>query len=285
MTFAATAKIYSLVTKPGIMMGNALTAAAGFFLASRNGIDFPLLGAMLSGLMLIIASACVCNNYIDRKADVLMARTQNRALVKGVISPANALRFALALGVSGALLLGFFTTLLALEAALFGFVVYVALYSFLKYRSVHATLVGSIAGAIPPVVGYSAVSGRLDTCAFLLFAILVFWQMPHFFAIAIYRLKDYTAASIPVLPVKKGIPAAKVQMLFYTILFFIASLMPAAFGYAGYTYLIAASLLGLIWLGLCVKGFTSKNDTVWARKMFLFSLVVITVLSIVIPFP
>ncbi len=265
-------------------MGNAITAAGGFALASKGHFDFGLFLAALAGLSLIIASACAFNNYIDRNADQMMPRTQKRALAMGVIPPRNAIVFATSLALLGALLLASFVNLMTTMIALFGFTVYVLVYSFLKYRTVHGTLIGSIAGAVPPVVGYCAVNNRFDLCAFLLFILIALWQMPHFFAIAIYRLDEYAAASIPVLPLKKGIPATKIQMLLYVIAFGICSLMLTVFGYTGPLYTIIAAVIGLVWIALSIQGFKADDDKLWARKMFLFSLVAVTALCAVIFF-
>lgn len=276
-------KAYTNIAKPGIILGNAITAAGGFALAAQTHFAFWLFAATIVGLSLIIASACIFNNFIDRKIDEKMERTKHRALVTGLIPVKQAMLYAILLGVLGALLLTFFTNLLVLGMALFGFFVYVVLYSFLKYRTAHVTLIGSIAGAIPPVVGYCAVNGRLDLGALLLFLLIAIWQMPHFFAIAIYRLKDYANAGIPVLPIKKGIRMTKIQMLIYIIVFILISFLLTAFNYTGNLYLIATALLGTCWLWLSIKGFQCQNHQRWARKMFLFSLVTITTLCLVIP--
>ena len=276
-------KAYLSLSKPGIIMGNAITAVSGFALASKGHFDFSLFFATLFGLSLIIASGCAFNNYIDRKADQKMPRTQNRPLAKGIIPVRSANLFALALGLLGVLCLSAFVNTLSTIIALIGFGVYVLFYSFLKYRTTHATLIGSIAGAVPPVVGYTAVTGRLDTAAVLLFAIIALWQMPHFFAIAIYRLEDYAAASIPVLPVKRGMHATKVQMLLYTIAFTCAASLLPLFASVGKLYPIVSLTLGVIWICLSVQGLETDNEKLWARKMFLFSLVVVTALSAAIP--
>jgi len=178
----------------------------------------------------------------------------------------------------GTLLLAFYVNTLTTLIALCGFVIYVFAYSFMKYRSTHATLVGSIAGAVPPVVGYCAVSQHFDLGAVLLFFIIALWQMPHFYAIAIYRREEYAAASIPVLPVKEGIAKTKFQMVIYVAAYFIASVLPTLLGYTGMVYLSIAVFLGSVWLFLSLQGFKAKNDALWARKMFLFSLVIVTVL-------
>ncbi|MES2272852.1 MAG: heme o synthase [Chlamydiota bacterium] len=273
-------KTYYLLTKPGIIMGNLITTASAFVLASRGHIDFRLFLSTVAGLFFVIASACVFNNYIDRDADRKMARTKNRALAKGLVSTRNAILFALFLGMTGISILSLYTNFLAALIASIGFFVYVALYSFWKYRTTYATLVGSISGAIPPVVGYCAASNRFDLGAALLFMILVLWQMPHFFSIAVYRFDEYAAASIPVLPALKGMQTTKIYMLLYIIAFTLAVLLLTVFGYTGYAYLTVAILLGSTWGWLCIKGFKADNDRVWARQMFRLSLVVITGLSI-----
>lgn len=271
---------YVSLTKPGIIAGNAITAVAGWALASRGNMNFWLLFAMLAGLSLIMASACVFNNCIDRSADGKMARTKNRAVVIGLISVPKALIFAAALGLLGIFILARYTHLVPLMVAMTGLFVYVVLYTLLKYRTRHVTLIGAIAGAVPPVVGYTAVTHTLDLGAWLLFAIVFFWQMPHFFAIAIYRMEEYASAMIPVLPIKKGILATKVQMVIYAAAFLAAAVMLT--GYIGYVYLAVAAGLGLSWLWIAIQGFNAVDDKAWARKMFIYSLVVITVLCSVI---
>ncbi len=272
-------KTYYMLTKPGIIMGNLITTAGGFALASRAGINFLLFLEMLVGLAFVIASACICNNYIDRYADQKMARTKNRGFAKGTVSPIKALLFALFLGLSGLAILFYFTNFLATLVALAGFFIYVVVYSYVKYFSDCATLLGSISGAVPPVVGYVAVNNSLDIGALLLFLILVLWQMPHFYSIALYRSKEYAAASIPVLPLTKGVYATKVQMIAYICAFMGATAMLTLLGYTGYSYLIIATILGGSWLALSFKGFKAKDDNRWARKMFALSLVTIVGIS------
>ena len=140
-----------------------------------------------------MASACVFNNYIDRQVDKKMERTKNRALVTGLISGRNAILFATLLGLIGNLILFLYTNLLTVFVAGLGFFVYVVLYSLWKCRTIYGTAIGSIAGAVPPVVGYCAVSNHFDAGALILFAMMVLWQMPHFFAIALLHFDDYAA--------------------------------------------------------------------------------------------
>jgi len=273
-------KTYYLLTKPGIIVGNAITVAAGVALASKGNLDFWLFLETLVGLSLVIASACVFNNYIDREADKKMERTKNRALAKGMISVNRALIFAILLGIVGFVILSLYTNLLTVLCALAGFLIYVVLYSFWKYHTTYGTIIGSIAGAVPPVVGYTAVTNHFDFGAFLLFLILVLWQMPHFYSIAMYRFDDYTAASIPILPIKKGVSITKIHMLCYIIAFILTSLMLFFFGYTGHIYLIIATIFGISWLLLCMKGFKSQNTKRWGRQMFVLSLFVVTALCV-----
>lgn len=271
-----------MLTKPGIILGNIVTMASGFLLASQGHFNLPLFLITLLGLGLVIASAGVFNSYIDRHIDAKMERTKNRPIPSHAISKENALIFATILGIAGFGTLAF-TNFLTVFVTFTGFFVYLVLYAFMKTRSFYGTLVGSIAGAVPPVVGYCAVSNHFDIAAFLLFMIVVLWQMPHFFAIAIYRLDDYAAASIPVLPLVKGMQATKIQMLLYIIAFMLTSLLLTVTGYTGYLYAVVAIILSLVWIGFCLKGFTVHNDRCWAYNMFVCSLVVIMGLCLTIP--
>src|SRR5690348_2228318 len=159
---------------------------------------------MLAGLAFVMASGCVFNNYIDRDIDAAMGRTKDRALVVGRISKRAAFVYGTMLGAAGFGLLVFFTNMLTVAVAGTGFFFYVFMYSlWSKRRTVHSTIIGSVAGATPPIVGYAATSGRLDLAAALLFLTLVLWQMPHFYAIGIRRFGEYAAAGIPILPVDR----------------------------------------------------------------------------------
>ncbi len=226
------------------------------------------------GLGLIIASACVFNNYIDRGIDEKMARTKNRALVVNQISPLSALVFASILGLIGFLTIGIFVNNLVLSLCAIAFVFYVVIYGWAKRNTVHGTLIGSIPGAIPPLVGYCAVTNRLDTSALFLFLILVFWQMPHFYAIAIYRYKDYKAAGLPVLPVSRGMAKTKRQILVYIAGFSLACIGLFIYGDMGYVYLIGSIALGSYWLWQGVRFSESLRADIWGRKMFFTSLIV-----------
>jgi protoheme IX farnesyltransferase len=274
-------KNFISITKPGIIFGNLITVAGGFFLASAGSAKLFLLFITLAGISLIIAAGCVFNNIIDRDIDQIMERTKERVMVKGLLSNRVAFAYGLVLAIVGSALLWVYANFLTVAVALIGLFFYVVVYTLgFKRKSVHGTLIGSISGAIPPVVGYCAATNQIDTGAFILFLMLSIWQMPHSFAIAIFRFNDYLSADIPVLPVKKGIYNAKVNMLLYVCFFTIAASLLTVFGYTGFYYLAVSLAIGLWWVRLSILGFKAENDKVWARKMFGFSIITITVLSI-----
>jgi len=275
---------YYLLTKPGIVLGNLFPLAAGFLLASRGTPNLSLFLATLLGLALIMASGCLFNNYIDRPLDAKMKRTQNRPFVKGTVSLGGALFFGLILFLAGNGVLFAWTNLLTVAVADFGFFVYVVLYSLWKSRTIYGTAIGSVAGAIPPVVGYCAVRGHLDGGALILFTMLVLWQMPHFFAIALFRLNDYAAAGIPVLPLEKGLLRTQIHMVLYIIAFTCAASLLTFFHYTGFTYLLVTTCLNLLWLIFCLRGFTLSDSQAWGKQMFRLSLVLILSICLLIPF-
>lgn len=211
-----------------------------------------------------------------------MQRTKKRALVTGDISINSAISYAVVLGLLGFLILLNFTNVLTSLLGLVAFISYVAIYGWVKRRSVHGTLVGTIPGALPPVAGYTSATNQLDNAAIILFLILVFWQMAHFYSIAIFRMKDYRAAGIPVLPIKKGAKNTKIQILIYLIGFIIAASLLTIFNYASYLYLIAILFISLRWLQIAVQGFGTKNNVAWARSLFGFSLIVLLAFSLLL---
>ena len=272
---------YLAVAKPGIVLGNLVSAAGGFFLASRGSVNFALLLATALGISLVVASGCVFNNYIDRDIDGKMQRTRNRVLVLGLISPSAVLFYGALLGLGGFALLYGATNVLATLIVLLGFVIYVGLYSlYLKRNSVYGTLVGSLSGAAPPLAGYCAVSNHFDLGELILLLIFSLWQMPHSYAIAIFRLQDYTAAAIPVLPVARGVAAAKKHIVLYVAAFVVAALLLTVGRYTGFNYLAVAAAMGGYWLHMAWSGHKAADDRVWARKLFVFSILIIMALSV-----
>lgn len=274
-------KKYLFLTKPGILFGNFVTTLGGFFLAAQGSIDILLLLLTLIGTTLVVASGCVVNNVIDQDIDTKMQRTQNRALVKKTISPTVALIYAFILGVIGFSILWFGVNGYAFLFAVIGFVVYVGFYSlWTKRTSIHQTVIGSISGASPPVIGYTAVTHQFDVAALLLFLAYGLWQMPHSWAIAIYRFDDYKNAGIPILPVARSIYRTKIECVIYILLFAAVLNGLYCFGYTNVFFLITFNALTAYWFYLSIIGFKAENDQLWAKRFFLYSVILITLLSL-----
>ena len=276
-------KTYYTLAKPGIIYGNVLVAAGGFWLASGRHVHLLLFGAMVFGLALIIGSACVFNNYMDRDIDRLMERTAKRSLVTGIVSPSSSLLYATALGVAGSVILLLFTNALTLALALLGHFFYVVVYGLTKRKTVYGTLIGSISGSLPPVVGYCAVTNHLDIVALLLFLLLVAWQMPHFYAIALYRKAEYAAAGIPVLPVVSGEATAKLHIIAYIGAYCGVAVLLMLYGPAKYLYLILTLGIGLFWMRTSFVALREPTSKQGARKSFRVSLIAITAWCFTIP--
>lgn len=266
---------YIEITKPGIIRGNLIVAIAAYIYASSSGFDWQVFLSLVIGISLVIGSAAVANNIVDKKIDSMMSRTKKRALAAGTIGPQQAAVYSLILGLLGMLILFYYVNWLVGAIGLFSFISYVFVYGYFKRTSVHGTLVGTIPGAAPPVAGYVAVTGTLDWVAAMLFLLLVFWQMPHFYAIAIFRKKDYKKAKLPVLPIVKGDTAAKRQSLVYIGLFIFFNGLLFAFGEAGYSYIAGMLALNIWWAKIAFDGFKSTDDEIWAKKMFKVSLLVL----------
>jgi protoheme IX farnesyltransferase len=246
----------------------------------RGKFQFGLFLGLIIGTSLVIACGCVINNYIDRSLDKNMARTKHRSLVTGKIPSVNAIVYGIILGLIGFwLLLAYTNDLTALIGAI-GLFFYLVMYSFWKRRSWLGTAVGSVSGATPITAGYTAVTGHFDSAALLLFLTMVFWQMPHFYAIAMYRFKDYKSAGLPVLPVKKGYKRTKIEILLYVTAFTITAVMLTVRHYTGYIYMAVMLIVGLYWLQEGIAGFHASDDAKWARRMFFFSLITLLILCV-----
>jgi protoheme IX farnesyltransferase len=273
---------YVKATKPGIIMGNLVSVAGGFFMAAQGDINWALFFTTVLGLSLVVASGCAVNNFIDRDIDAKMQRTRNRVTVTGAVSGQAALLLGLVLGVAGFALLIVMTNWVAVGFAALGYVVYVGIYSlYMKRHSVYGTLVGSLSGAVPPVVGYCAVTGQFDSAAAILLLMFCIWQMPHSYAIAIFRFKDYEAAGIPVLPVAEGLSKAKRHIVLYIAVFGLTTLLLPISGYTGVGFLLVACATSLWWLAMAVSGYRLDIDiNRWAKQVFIFSIITITALSV-----
>ncbi|GIQ68435.1 protoheme IX farnesyltransferase [Xylanibacillus composti] len=272
MNNIATWRDYVQLTKPRIIQSNLIAAFGGFWMASGWRIDLSVMLLMLAGSSIVMASACVFNNYLDRDMDQKMERTQNRALPTGRIEPRHVLIYGAILGIIGTILLGAINWLTAV-LGLVGIFVYVIIYTlWLKRTSTWSTSIGGISGAMPPVIGYVSVTEQLDAGAWLLFAILFLWQPPHFWALGIRRKEEYRAAGFPLLPVVKGVRRTKWQMIPYVVLLIPTSILLYVWNYVGVIYLVVAVVMGVYWLWLCISGLWAKDDEAWSKRTFVFSL-------------
>ncbi len=277
------ARAYYRLTKPGVLYGNVLTGAAGFFLAANGRIDWLLFLAAIGGMTLVIAAACVLNNFLDQDIDSIMERTKSRPSVSGSIEGRHMVVYGVVLGLLGLGILYAWTNLLVVAIGVVGFVIYVWLYGALsKRRSVHGTLVGSISGAMPIAGGYAAVSGQVDAGLIIVFLILFFWQFPEFYSIAIYRRKEYAAARLPVMPVVNGIRTTAVQIYVYTVLYVLSTLALTVYGYTGGVYFAVMLAAGAYWIRLASEGVQVSASEAWARKMFRFSMLTILLLCVML---
>ncbi|UOQ85457.1 heme o synthase [Gracilibacillus salinarum] len=278
------------VMKVGIINSNTMTAFAGFWLAlyytNTSFLNYwHLLLVTLVGTAFVIAGGCVINNYYDRDIDQVMKRTRNRPTVTGSIYITHVLIIGVALSVIGILIL----SLASVQTAIFGFIgwfSYVVLYTIWSKRKYTInTAIGSLSGAVPPLIGWSAVDPDLHGVAWILFLLIFIWQTPHFLAIAMKKEDEYRNANIPMLPVVYGVKITKRQMLVYII-----CLLPIPFllHEIGLIFVILATLLNIGWLALSIKGLYMKDDKKWSNQMFIYSLLYLTIVflsMIIITFP
>lgn len=274
---------YYLLTKPGIIQGNALSLLAGNVLAiTLYGFNAWTTLAVFIGTSLVIGSACVFNNILDREMDKRMQRTRDRALVRGTITPSAAAIYGTVVGVAGLAILWLWVNPLVTILGVISLVWYVLIYGYAKRTTPWSTLIGSVCGAMPPVAGYAAVTGSIDLAAVILFAILTVWQMPHFYALAIRRRDEYAVAQWPVLPVVRGVNTTKKRIVMYMVLFcFTAPLLTLA-GYTGMVYFVASIALAVYWLVVALRTWQEPNDHKWAGRVFGISLLVLTLQSLLI---
>jgi len=275
-------RAYYNLAKPGIVYGNLVTAVAGYLMASRLKLTIISFVSMFVGYALVIGSAGVFNNLYDKDIDTKMDRTKKRPSVTGEISLMNSVIYGLALLLIGLVVLALGTNLISLSIAMIGFIVYVSAYTYSKRKTHYSTLIGSISGATPIVGGYVAFSGHFTLIAGLLGLMMLLWQMPHFYAIAIYRYKDYRQAKIPTLPIVAGRKTTNYMMVFYTTLFIIASLALYHYAHLSLFYLVVVLASSLFWLGFNIRGLFIGSIKSWARKSFFMSLVVVVLMALMV---
>lgn len=269
---------YYTLTKPGIVRGNVIHTLAGALMASVLGVNWSIILGVLIGTALVVASACVVNNYLDRQLDAKMKRTAKRPSVTGKVPLALGGAYAMLLGVAGFWVLAVYTNWLVVAIGSAAYVLYVAAYGWAKRHTIYSTLIGAIPGALPAMAGFVAVTGELTVGAWLMFLLIAAWQMPHFYAISVFRRDEYKAAGLPVLGAMKPFEVVRQRMLVYMLMYALVI-----------TGLIMTSTVGapsglLLLFGaaywLYVFRATAKDESAWARSVFGASLL-LTLLLVV----
>lgn len=240
---------YLELTKPKVVALMIITSAIGMLLATEGAVPWSILVAGNLGIALCAGSAAAINHVVDRRIDLHMARTQRRPLAQGRVNPLNAVLFALLLGVAGMVILLQWVNALTAWLTLGSLLGYAVIYtSFLKRATPQNIVIGGLAGAAPPLLGWTAVTGQMDAEGLLLVLIIFAWTPPHFWALAIHRKAEYAKVDIPMLPVTHGERYTKLHILLYTFILLAVSLLPYVIHMSGPLYLVAALMLGLRFL-------------------------------------
>lgn len=273
---------YYEMTKPNVVLLLLLTALVGMCLATPGWVPLPILLAGMAGIGMLSAAAAVVNHVVDRKIDAQMARTFNRPVPKGKVSPSRALVFAGILAFVGLIVLDVFVNRLTALLTLASLVGYAVIYTmFLKRATPQNIVIGGLAGAAPPLLGWTAVTGEIHAHALLLVLIVFTWTPPHFWALAIHREKDYAKAKVPMLPVTHGIAFTKTSVLLYTLLLVLVCLLPYLVGMSGVIYLLGSSALNAVFLYYALK-LKWAADANTAMQTFKYSIVHLMLLFVVL---
>tara|TARA_B100001094_G_scaffold323804_1_gene375304 strand:- start:123 stop:992 length:870 start_codon:yes stop_codon:yes gene_type:complete len=265
-------KSYYQLCKPNVVYMMLICAFVGMLLAEDSVNSIGYLFIALTGIAFCAASAAAVNQVIDRNADASMSRTDQRPIPQGELSATHASVFAFVIGVAGALILYFLVNTLTMVLTLASLVGYAFIYTvYLKRATPQNIVIGGLAGAAPPLLGWSSVSNTIDPHALLLVLIIFVWTPPHFWALAIYRKDEYAKESIPMLPVTHGVIFTKLQIVLYTIILFIVSVLPYVVLMSGEIYLFSALILSALFLYYSVNLYFSNNDED-AMRTFQFSI-------------
>jgi len=265
-------RAFAALTKPRVVSLIVFTAVIGMFLATPGVVPMQALLAGTIGIALVAGAAAAVNCLVEQKIDAVMSRTRWRPLPQGELSAAQTLVFAGTLGGIGLWLLYHFVNALTMWLTLATFVGYAIVYTvILKPATPQNIVIGGASGAMPPVLGWAAVTGEVPIEAMLLFLIIFAWTPPHFWALALYRTEDYARAGVPMLPVTHGRKYTQLQVLLYTLILFAVSLLPYVVGMSGLAYLIAAAALGAVFLAYALRIYVAYSDAL-ARKTFRYSI-------------
>lgn len=271
---------YIVLCKPRVVLLMLLTVMVGMYLSTPGWLDVSLVGLTLIGIGLCASSAAAINHLVDRHIDAVMDRTKKRPIAHGRISVSQALWFAVVLGSLGLTLLIVFINTLTATLTFITLIGYAGVYTgYLKRATSQNIVIGGLAGAAPPLLGWTAVTDHLDPHALLLVLIIFIWTPPHFWTLAIYRFEEYQNAQIPMLPVTHGIQFTKLNVYLYTILLIVVSVLPFTVGMSGWFYMSGALGLGFRFLFWAHKLYYTDNPKI-AVKTFRFSIVYLMLLFV-----
>ncbi|MFK7993053.1 MAG: heme o synthase [Granulosicoccus sp.] len=263
---------YLEITKPKVVLLLVFTALVGMALAVPLWLPLQETFFGLLGIGLASSSAAAINHVIDQRSDAIMKRTENRPIPQGALSTRQCLVFAIVIGMLGMVLLVTLVNVLTAVLTFFSLIGYAIVYTvYLKRATPQNIVIGGAAGAMPPVLGWAAVTNEVTAAALLLFLIVFIWTPPHFWALAIHRRDDYAKVDIPMLPVTHGIPFTRIQIFLYTVLLVVVSIFPYLIQMSGPLYLVGAVVLGVMFLWHAWKMFDDQA-TSQPIKTFVFSI-------------
>ena len=266
-------KKYYALCKPKVVLLIVFTAIVGMLLSTKGPVQIDLFLYATIGIALAAASGAAINHWVDQRIDTVMERTKNRPLPQGDMSSISALSFAISLGVISMIILVTQVNILTALLTLTSLIGYAVIYTiFLKRSTPQNIVLGGAAGAAPPVLGWAAMTGEVNTEALLLFLIIFIWTPPHFWALAIKRKDEYARAGLPMLPVTHGIAFTKAHILLYTLMLVAVTLMPFVIKMTGLVYLSAAVALGIGFIYHSFKLYRTGNSDAHAMKTFAYSI-------------
>ena len=269
---------YFELTKPGVQALLFVSCASGMLIGSNFNPPVTVFFFGLIGISFLAASSAVVNHFFDKQIDAKMNRTSKRPLVMGHISDRQAIIFSVLLYASGSIMLLNFTNFLTWLLTTLTFIFYGFIYTkYLKYMTSQNIVIGGLAGAMPPLLGWSAITNTIEPNALLLVLIIMVWTPPHFWALAVYRVEDYSEAEVPMLPVQKGVVFTKQHILLYTFLLIACTMLPYAVQMFGEIYLISALVLGLIFLIYSFRLYKDETNAI-AMPTFAYSIIYLAAL-------
>ncbi|MBJ41150.1 MAG: protoheme IX farnesyltransferase [Gammaproteobacteria bacterium] len=271
-------KEFIILTKPRVNLLIIFTAIVGMLLAHKNHLDYELIFFASIGIGLAASSAAIINHVIDQDIDSIMDRTKSRPLVKGFIKPLHAIYFAIFLSVTSIVLLYALVNTLTAVLTFLTIIIYSLIYSvYLKNLTPQNIVIGGIAGAMPPLLGWTSITNQIEPFPLILFLIIFLWTPPHFWALAVYKYNDYKKANIPMLPVTHGKDFARLHIFLYSILLFCITLFPYVLSLSGNIYLIGTIIIGLKFMIDSYMLMRSKSDT-RAIQLFRYSITYLAIL-------